>query len=74
MRRSKFNPKNMPILELDTSSTSLYEASHYLDSPEMAAAYVAESKKQGKKALAQALREVAKAKARSKTCGTPEKP
>lgn len=66
MRKSKFNRKNMPILELDTSSTSLYEASHYLDSPKMTAAYVAESTKHKEEALAHALREVAKAKARAK--------
>ncbi|MVV49731.1 hypothetical protein EJA72_16020 [Pseudomonas sp. PB120] len=70
MRKSTFSPENMPTLELDTSSTSRYEASQYLDSPEIAAAYVAESKKHGEEALANALREIAKARARTKSPGS----
>lgn len=45
MNESKFNPEEMPILNLDTSSTRLYEASRFLDSPETISAYLTESLK-----------------------------
>jgi probable addiction module antidote protein len=45
MNESKFNPEEMPILDLDTSGTTLYEASCFLDSPETISAYLAESMK-----------------------------
>lgn len=51
----------MPILNLDTSGTSRHEASRFLDSPEIMAAYIAESMKAGDTALVHALGEVAKA-------------
>lgn len=63
MSKSKFNPEEMPILNLDTSGTSLYEASRFLDSPETISAYLAESMKdQNPQTLMKALAEVAKAK------------
>jgi probable addiction module antidote protein len=62
MRETTFNPEDMPILNLDTSGTSRYEASHFLDSPEVMAAYIAESMKAGDTALVHALGEVAKAR------------
>jgi probable addiction module antidote protein len=62
MNESKFNPEEMPILNLDTSGTSLYEASRFLDSPETISAYLAESMKaQDPQMLMKALAEVAKA-------------
>jgi probable addiction module antidote protein len=63
MSKSKFNPEEMPILNLDTSGTSLYEASRFLDSPEIISAYLAESMRdQDPQILMKALAEVAKAK------------
>ena len=62
MRETTFNPEDMPILNLDTSGTSRHEASHFLDSPEIMAAYIAESMKAGDTALVHALGDVAKAR------------
>jgi probable addiction module antidote protein len=62
MRETTFNPVDMPILNLDTSGSSSHEASHFLDDPEIMAAYIAESMKAGDTALVHALGEVAKAK------------
>ncbi|AKV09293.1 transcriptional regulator [Pseudomonas fluorescens NCIMB 11764] len=61
MSETTFNPEDMPILNLDTSGTSRHEASRFLDSPEVMAAYIAESMKAGDTALVHALSEVAKA-------------
>ena len=60
MKKTIFNPESMPILNLDTSGTSRYEASNFLDSTEIKAAYIAESMKAGDTTLAHALDEVAK--------------
>jgi DNA-binding phage protein len=40
--RNKFNPEDMPVLSLDTTDTTRYEASRFLDNPEVIAAYLAE--------------------------------
>ena len=62
MSESKFKPEDMPILDLDTSGTSVYEASRFLDSPETISAYLAQSmKSQDPRVLMKALAEVAKA-------------
>lgn len=61
MREKTFNPEDMPILNVDTSGTDCHEASRFLDSPEIMAAYIAESMKAGDTALVHALNEVAKA-------------
>ena len=62
MNESKFKPEDMPILDLDTSGTSVYEASRFLDSPETISAYLAQSmKSQDPQVLMKALAEVAKA-------------
>jgi len=62
MSESKFKPEDMPILDLDTSGTSVYEASRFLDSPETISAYLAQSmKSQDPQVLMKALAEVAKA-------------
>jgi probable addiction module antidote protein len=62
MTEAKFNPEDMPILDLNTSDTSRYEASRFLDSPEAISAYLAESMKANDpELLMQALSEVAKA-------------
>ncbi|QGT84797.1 addiction module antidote protein [Pseudomonas coronafaciens] len=62
MTEAKFNPKDMPILELNTSGTSRYEASRFLDTPEAISAYLAESMKANDpELLMRALSEVAKA-------------
>ena len=62
MSESKFEPEDMPILDLDTSGTSVYEASRFLDSPETISAYLAQSmKSQDPQVLMKALAEVAKA-------------
>ena len=62
MSESKFKPEDMPILELDTSGTSVYEASRFLDSPEVISAYLAQSMKaQDPRVFMKALAEVAKA-------------
>ena len=45
MSESKFNPEDMPILDLDTTGTSVYEASRFLDSPQVISAYLAQSMK-----------------------------
>jgi len=62
MSESKFKPEDMPILDLDTSVTSVYEASRFLDSPETISAYLAQSmKSQDPQVLMKALAEVTKA-------------
>ncbi|WP_448654285.1 addiction module antidote protein [Pseudomonas fluorescens] len=62
MSESKFKPEDMPILDLDTSGTSVYEASRFLDSPEVISAYLAQSMKaQDPQVFMKALAEVAKA-------------
>ncbi|CAI8905233.1 MULTISPECIES: addiction module antidote protein [Pseudomonas] len=62
MSESKFKPEDMPILDLDTFGTSVYEASRFLDSPETISAYLAQSmKSQDPQVLMKALAEVAKA-------------
>ncbi|WP_079229331.1 addiction module antidote protein [Pseudomonas putida] len=59
----KFNPENMPILDLDLSNTKHFEASRFLDSPETIAAFLAEAMKANDaQILMQALGEVAKAR------------
>lgn len=62
MTAAKFKPEDMPILELDTSGTSAYEASRFLDSPEAISAYLAQSMTaHDPQVLMKALAEVAKA-------------
>lgn len=62
MTEAKFNPEDMPILNLNTSGTSRFEVSRFLDSPEAISAYLAESMKENDpELLMQALSEVAKA-------------
>lgn len=62
MSESKFKPEDMPILDLDTSGTLVYEASRFLDSPEVISAYLAQSMKaQDPQIFMKALAEVAKA-------------
>lgn len=62
MSQSTFKPEDMPILELDTSGTSAYEASRFLDSPQTISAYLAQSMAcHDPQALMKALAEVAKA-------------
>jgi probable addiction module antidote protein len=62
MSESKFKPEDMPILDLDTSGTTVYEASRFLDSPETISAYLAQSmKSQDPQVFMKALAEVAKA-------------
>ncbi|WPN96590.1 addiction module antidote protein [Pseudomonas sp. MUP55] len=62
MSESKFKPEDMPILDLDTSGTSVYEASRFLDDPEAISAYLAHSMEaQDPHILMKALAEVAKA-------------
>ena len=62
MSESTFKPEDMPILDLDTSGTSVYEASRFLDSPEVISAYLAQSMKaQDPQIFMKALAEVAKA-------------
>lgn len=62
MSKSTFKPEDMPILDLDTSGTHVYEASRFLDSPEIISAYLAQSlKSQDSQILMKALAEVAKA-------------
>ena len=62
MSESKFKPEDMPILDLDTSGTSVYEASRFLDSPQVISAYLAQSMKaQDPQVFMKALAEVAKA-------------
>ncbi|MBA1220023.1 putative addiction module antidote protein [Pseudomonas fulva] len=57
-----FNHEDMPILDLDLSGTSRFEASRYLDSPEVISAFLAEAMSAHDPAiLMQSLAEVAKA-------------
>lgn len=59
----KFDPENMPVLSINTTGTTRYEASRFLDTPEAIAAYLAESMKaDDTEGLIHALAEVAKAK------------
>ena len=61
MSQPTFKPEDMPILELDTSGTSAYEASRFLDSPQTISAYLAQSMAcHDPQALMKALAEVAK--------------
>ena len=61
MSESTFKPEDMPILELDTSGTSAYEASRFLDSPQTISAYLAQSMAcHDPQVLMKALAEVAK--------------
>lgn len=63
MNDTKFDPEDMPILDLDPSKTGRYEASRFLDTPEVISAYLAESMRaQDPHLLMQALAEVAKAR------------
>lgn len=58
-----FNPDDMPILDLDLSGTSRFEASRYLDSPEVISAFLAEAMSANDPAiLMKSLAEVAKAR------------
>lgn len=62
MNAPKFKPEELPILELDTSATTVYEASRFLDSPQAISAYLAESMKaQDPQLFMKALAEVTKA-------------
>ena len=62
MSKSTFKPEDMPILELDTSGTSAYEASRFLDSPQTISAYLSQSMAcHDPQVLMKALAEVAKA-------------
>ncbi|TVT92126.1 addiction module antidote protein [Pseudomonas sp. RGB] len=62
MSELKFKPEDMPILDLDTSGTQVYEASRFLDSPQVISAYLAQSmKSQDPQVFMKALAEVAKA-------------
>ncbi|AZF33021.1 Addiction module antidote protein [Pseudomonas sp. R4-35-07] len=62
MSKSKFKPEDMPILDLDTSGTRVYEASRFLDNPQAISAYLAQSmKSQDPHVFMKALAEVAKA-------------
>ncbi|WP_369987708.1 addiction module antidote protein [Pseudomonas xanthosomatis] len=57
------NHDDMPILDLDLSNTSRFEASRFLDSPESIAAFLAEAMKANDaQTLMHAMAEVAKAK------------
>ncbi|WP_090282214.1 addiction module antidote protein [Pseudomonas granadensis] len=63
MNDTKFNAEDMPILDLDASKTGRYEASRFLDTPEVISAYLSESMRaQDPHLLMQALAEVAKAR------------
>ncbi|MBD0678357.1 addiction module antidote protein [Pseudomonas sp. PSB11] len=67
MNESKFDPEDMSIIELDTSGTSLYEASCFLDTPETISAYLAESMMaQDPQIFMKALAEVVKARGLNK--------
>jgi hypothetical protein len=55
MRKTTFNPDDMPILNLDTSGTGRHEASHFLDNPVIMDACIAESINTGDAALVHAL-------------------
>ena len=62
MSESTFKPEDMPILDIDTGGTRVYEASRFLDSPETISAYLAQSmRSQDPRILMKALAEVAKA-------------
>ncbi|WP_225917592.1 hypothetical protein [Pseudomonas zanjanensis] len=59
----KFNPEGIPILNLNTTNTTRYEASRFLDSPDVIATYLAESiKTDNFESLIHALAEIAKEK------------
>ncbi|WLH44300.1 addiction module antidote protein [Pseudomonas beijingensis] len=60
---NKFNAEDMPVLSLNITGMTRYEASRFLDTPEAIAAYLAESMKaDDTEGLIHALAEVAKAK------------
>ncbi|WP_418325482.1 hypothetical protein [Pseudomonas brassicacearum] len=66
----KFNPEDMPVLNLNTTSTTRYEASRFLDTPEAIAAYLAESMKaDDTESLTHALAEVEKTLSRQRCRG-----
>ncbi|WP_367575853.1 hypothetical protein [Pseudomonas ogarae] len=66
----KFSPDGMPILNLNTTSTTRYDASRFLDSPDAIAAYLAESiKADDTESLIHALAEVEKASNRQRCRG-----
>ncbi|MBT2295610.1 addiction module antidote protein [Pseudomonas fluorescens] len=59
----KFNPEDMPVLNLNTTGRTRYEASRFLDNPEAIAAYLSGNIKAGDtENLIHALAEVTKAK------------
>ena len=58
----KFSPDDMPILNLNTTSTTRYDVSRFLDTPEAIAVYLAESiKANDTESFIHALTEVEKA-------------
>ncbi len=62
MSESKFNPDDMPILDVDMSKTTPYESAQFLDSPEIISVYLSEAIKTGDpQLLMRALADVAKA-------------
>ncbi len=62
MSESKFNPEDMPILDIDTSGLDVFEISRHLDSPQAISAFLAEVIKTGDpQLLMRALADVAKA-------------
>lgn len=61
MSESKFNPEDMPILDIDTSGLDVFEISRHLDSPQAISAFLAEVIKTGDpQLLMRALADVAK--------------
>ena len=66
----KFNPEDMSVLNLNTTSTTRYEASRFLDTPEAIAAYLAERMKaDNTESLIHALAEVEKILSRQRFRG-----
>ncbi|AXA53105.1 hypothetical protein ACNT2N_22925 [Pseudomonas thivervalensis] len=66
----KFNPEDMPVLNLNTTGTTRYGASRFLDTPEAIAAYLAESMKaDDTKNFIHALAEVEKSLSRHRCRG-----
>ncbi|MEK1939015.1 MAG: addiction module antidote protein [Pseudomonas sp.] len=62
MSESKFNPEDMPILDINTSGLDVFELSRHLDSPQAISAFLAEVIKAGDpQLLMRALADVAKA-------------
>ena len=63
-----FNPEEMPVLNLNTTGTTRYEASRFLDTPEAIAAYLVESMKaDDTESLIHALAEVEKTLSRQRS-------